>query len=530
MDIASDAAALTPYRIFSDRRSMWAFWLGCAVVTVGVALHLPMYWMARDMGFRLAGMPMDRGMIAGMALIVAGIGVAGYGLLPKGGAAQGQSVGRLVVSPPENAPLTAAHWGLMSVLVVALVVDVMKPASLGFVVPGMIAEYGVPKATVAWLPFSALAGTVAGSVAWGVMADLYGRRASILLSSVMFVGTSICGAMPSLGWNVAMCFLMGAAAGGMLPIAYALLAEAMPTRHRGWSLVLVGGIGGAGGYLAASWASALLQPALGWRIMWFLNLPTGLLLIALNGFIPESAKFLLALGRIADAQGVMRRFGCTVRLPRPGEPAEDFAHTLEHGAATPPRAQLAKTVALSVTGLSWSLVNFGLLLWLPNELVARGYSMGLSSKLLGQSALITVPTSVLTALLYSRWSTKWSLTASIGLTAAGLFWIFMLAAGHGSSPVLPVGLLVVGSNGVLAILLPYTAENYPAAVRGRATGWVAACSKAGGLVTQALAILSAIPGLGLAALAVAAPNLVALLLISAFGAETRGRDLRELER
>jgi MFS family permease len=90
--------------------------------------------------------------------------------------------------------------------------------------------------TVAWLPFAALAGTVVGSVAWGVLADVYGRRASIVLSAVMFVGTSICGAMPDFWWNVGMCFMMGAAAGGMLPVAYALLAEIMPTRHRGWSL------------------------------------------------------------------------------------------------------------------------------------------------------------------------------------------------------------------------------------------------------------------------------------------------------
>ena len=47
-----------------------------------------------------------------------------------------------------------------AVLVVALVIDVMKPASLGFTVPGMISEYGVPKETVSLVPFFALMGTV----------------------------------------------------------------------------------------------------------------------------------------------------------------------------------------------------------------------------------------------------------------------------------------------------------------------------------------------------------------------------------
>lgn len=71
--------------------------------------------------------------------------------------------------------------------------------------------------------------------------------------------------MPEFWWNVVMCLLMGMAAGGMLPVTYALLAEIMPTRHRGWSLVLIGGIGAVGGYLAASSLSALLQPEFGWR-------------------------------------------------------------------------------------------------------------------------------------------------------------------------------------------------------------------------------------------------------------------------
>ena len=192
----------------------------------------------------------------------------------------------------------------------------MKPASLGFTLPGMMSEYRVTKATVSSFPFSALVGTVVGSIIWGVLADIYGRKATILLSAVMFVGTSICGAMPSLAWNVGMCFMMGVAAGGMLPVTYALLAEMMPSRHRGWALVLVGGLGAVGGYFAASGFSALLQPFFGWRILWILNLPTGLSLVLLGALMPESAKFLLARGRREEAQQVMERFGSKARQTR----------------------------------------------------------------------------------------------------------------------------------------------------------------------------------------------------------------------
>lgn len=508
----------------SDRQAVWAFALGCLAVTLGVMAHLPMFAMARAMHYHLAGMPMDNLMLGGMMLILLGTGIAAYGLLPRELAAQRAAAADIVVAAPEDAPLSAAHWGLMAVLVIALIIDVMKPASLGFTVPGMISEYGVPKKTVSLVPFFALAGTVTGSVLWGWIADIYGRKASILLSAVMFVGTSICGAMPSLAWNIAMCFMMGAAAGGMLPVTYALLAEMMPNRHRGWSLVLVGGLGAVGGYFAASGLSALLQPIFGWRILWLANLPTGLTLVLLGALIPESAKFLLARGRVEEAEAVMRRFGARATYASAAVSSEPRTSQALSGLAL-----YGKLAALSICALSWGLINFGLLLWLPADLVAKGYSVSVSSRLLAESALIAFPTVFVAALLYSRWSTKWALCAMIALTLAGLLLVLRLEQVGSGSPVLPVALLIVGTKGIISIVLPYTAESFPLRVRGRATGWIAACTKAGGLMAQGLTISGAALSMFTSSLMVMVPTVLSLVLVAWFGRETRGLDLRELD-
>jgi len=507
---------------FLDRRAIWAFALGCAMVTAGVVLHLPMFAMARMSGYRMAGMAMGDDMLFGMGLIVSGVLVSAYGLLPRDIAAQRVASASIVVSAPEDAVLGPAHWKLMSVLVVALIIDVMKPASLGFTVPGMIGEYGVPRATVSLVPFSALCGTVVGSVLWGVIADIYGRRASILLAAVMFVGTSICGAMPSLAWNIGMCFMMGAAAGGMLPVTYALLAEMMPRRHRGWSLVLVGGLGAVGGYFAASGLSALLQPIFGWRILWLVNLPTGLLLVLLGNFIPESAQFLLAGGRRREAAEVMRRFGAVAAeiVPPPG------------GAATEPASVMAiwgTTAALSMAAVTWGLVNFGLLLWLPADLVTKGYSVALSSGILAQSALFAFPMAFGAAYIYSVWSTKWSLVTMLGLTVLGLCGVMWLEISGRGNPVIPIAFLIIGSNGLLAVLLPYATESFPLAVRARGTGWIAACTKGGGLIAQALSITALVPSMATVAALTAIPAALAILLVAWLGRETRDIDLRSLD-
>jgi MFS transporter, putative metabolite:H+ symporter len=515
--------------LFEERRNTPAFWFGCALVTAGVVLHLPMFVMARHSGYVLAGMAMDPGMVFGMAAIVAGVGLAAYGLLPNrpGRVPPGQPLD--VVAPLEHATLSAAHWRVATLLALALVIDIMKPASLGFVTPGMRVEYHVGAQMVAWLPFAALTGTVVGSCVWGVLADVYGRRASLVLSSVMFVGTSICGAMPNFWWNVGMCFMMGAAAGGMLPVAYALLAEIMPTRHRGWSLVLVGGIGAIGGFFAASSLSALLQPTFGWRIMWLLNLPTGLILVALSPLLPESARFLQHMGRGDLARATLARFGVVLT---PGTEAV-AAPTPDSHAPVPPMSHgfLGVTTALTLAALAWGLVNFGLLLWLPAALVAEGRSVGAASGLIARSTLLAAPVIALCAWMFSAWSTKWSLIVMTAVMVVGLVGLSAQELGPAglSRPVLPLALVILGSCGLISMLLPYAAENYPLRIRGRATGWVAACSKLGGLIAQTGSVAVGIPPLGAAIALIAVSAIGSSILIARFGRETCGRDLRELD-
>jgi len=303
----------------------------------------------------------------------------------------------------------------------------------------------------------------------------------------------------------------------------------MPSKQRGWALVLVGGLGAVGGYLAASALSAWLQPIFGWRILWFLNLPTGLILIFLNAYVPESPKFLLAIGRVAEAHAVLRNFGCTVRDVGvvAAEKVESTLATVAHL----PQSYVARTWALSIAAIAWGLINFGLLLWMPALLVAKGYSVAVSSQLLAASALIAVPTVFVAAALYGRWSSKGALVGAIVLTALGLVGIMVLelASPGNASPVLPVAVLIVGINGIIAMLLPYAAESYPLRIRGRATGWVAACTKAGGLAAQALGLFGLIPGLAWGAALTLVPVVLALVLVLRHCTETRGRDLREME-
>jgi putative MFS transporter len=496
------------------------FWGACIVIAIGVLLHLPMLAMAHRMGNRLAGMGMDPQMWFGMVFIVAGVPAAIYGALPRNRPRHGADAGTSYEAP-DSTRLSRWHAAVLAVLTLGLVIDVMKPATLGFVLPGMSGEYGISRATVAWFPFVALVGTTIGSFLWGWLADIYGRRVSILLSTILFVSTSICGAMPYFELNLLMCFLMGSSAGGMLPVVYTLLAEIMPPRHRSWVLVLVGGTGLVGGYLAASGAAHAFEPVFGWRVLWLQGFPTGILLLLLARFIPESPRFLAEQGRSAELAQMEQRYGIVPR-PRQPVPADAAVAQQRHGRLT---------TALVISALAWSFVNFGLLLWLPSDLQARGYSAALASGIIASSALVALPTVMLAALLYSRWSSKWTFVLTILVTLAGLIGALLPAELLSWPPLLVavIAMLIVGSNGMIAVLLPYAAENYPLGVRGRATGLVAGASKFGGVAVQGFALAGLIPTLGGAALALLVPMGGAAALVAWAGRETRGRSLRELE-
>jgi putative MFS transporter len=521
-----------------------AFWAGIVAVSAGVALHLPMYLGAADMHYHMAGMPMEPSMKAGMALILAGLALSVHGLVPRRGGPDRARVARVRVRALDEAPLQRSHVALLGVMAAAVTIDVMKPTTLAFVMPGAATEYGLrsplnPRGDVpvALLPLVALTGMVVGSVTWGWLGDRIGRRASILLAGVMFIGTAICGAMPGFEWNLLMCFLMGMAVGGMLPIAFALLAETIPARHRGWLMVLIGG-DVAGAYLLTSFLASLLEPTFGWRILWLLGLPTGIGLILLNRWIPESPRFLVATGRSDEAEAVMVRFGARLVEGGPGigarEAGEQEAEASVQGAflqlARRPFAGLTAGVALF--GLGWGLVNNGFLLWLPTNLRALGFDVAAADRVLASAALIGFPATFAVAWLYGFWSSKKTMVMVAALTAAALGVFAVMGTAVGRHPLLLQGLIVVlliGTSSMLAVLTPYASEVYPTRIRARGTGLGGMCARAGGFIGVGVVLAGiAPPSLAGAALLGAVPTAFAVVAIARFGVETRRRRLEEI--
>ncbi|NUT11931.1 MAG: MFS transporter [Nonomuraea sp.] len=506
------------------------FWLGFVATVAGVVLHLPMYLHGADMHYRLAGMPMDTPMAIGMALIVAGLALTGFGLVPPG-ALKARPAADVRVRALDDAKMRPAHIGLIVVMSVAVIIDAMKPITLGFVAPGMGKEYGLKSALnpagelpVALLPLSGLAGTVLGSLLWGWMGDKIGRKPSILFAGVLFIGTAICGVMPDFEWNLAMCVAMGLGAGGMLPITFSLLAETIPPRHKGWVMVLIGG-NLAIAYLVASWLSASLVPTFSWRVLWLVGLPTGVFLILLNRFIPESPRFLLAHGRDAEARAVLARYGAAATEEAAASEEVERVEDEHAGGYSrlfrPPFTGL--TVAVVILGLSIGLVTYGFQLWIPSNLQKLGLDQQTADRALRDSTLLGLPLIFISAAMYGLWSAKKTiitLSALVGVALAVLAfsgetlaqdrtWLYVLLAGP-----------IVGTATIAAVLAAYSSEIYPTRVRSRGSGLSAGVGKFGGVaVTAVLVAGAAAPSIGMTALLGAIPLVLAVVAVLLFGVE-----------
>jgi MFS transporter, putative metabolite:H+ symporter len=513
-----------------------AFWFGVAATTVGVLLHLPMFISGRAMGYHLAGMPMDTPMLIGMFLIIIGFGSSFYGLYPPSRAVSGASTARIRVRALDETGITKTHVALLVVMAIALTIDIMKTTTLSFVAPGMAQEYGLRSPlnptgvmSVTYLPLSGITGTVLGSFAAGWLGDRIGRRATMLFGGITFIGTSICGAMPSYSWNLLMCFLMGLGVGGMLPIANALMADTIPARHRGWLMVLIGGAG-AGAYVVTGWLASELIPQFSWRILWLIGAPTGLLLILLNRWIPESPRFLLANGREAEARAVMERYGA--KIVEDTSELELESEVRSHWSALIDKGLVSQTSVIMLLGIGVGLILFGFNLWIPTNLLKLGFSEVTADRLVRDAAVIGFPFTFVAALMYGFWSGKKTMILLTALTAAAMFG-FAVSGDRvvDNRPLLYVLLVmpIWGINTVTALLTVYSSEVYPTHIRSHGSGLAAGASKAGGVLMIGLVALGiAAPSIATTTLIGGIPITLAAIGILFFGVETRNRRLEEI--
>jgi len=167
-----------------------------------------------------------------------------------------------------------------------------------------------------WLGFtvaSALIGTVLGSILVGRPADVFGRRTVLIAIAVLYFVSAVGTAFP---WDwfsfVFFRFIGGLGVGGASVVSPMYIAEISPARYRG-RLVAITQFNIVLGILAAFFSNYLIARmelgAAEWRWMFGVEAVPAALFFFLLFLTPNSPRWLVAQGRVAEARDVLKRLG-----------------------------------------------------------------------------------------------------------------------------------------------------------------------------------------------------------------------------
>jgi EmrB/QacA subfamily drug resistance transporter len=111
---------------------------------------------------------------------------------------------------------------------------------------------------------------------YGKLSDIYGRRAMMLASIGIFIaGSAACAAAPDMIMLILGRGLQGIGGGGILPLAQAILADAVAPRERGRYQAYMGSVWITAG-LGGPVLGGILAEHFHWSVVFWLNVPVGL--------------------------------------------------------------------------------------------------------------------------------------------------------------------------------------------------------------------------------------------------------------
>ncbi|MBO9387130.1 MAG: MFS transporter, partial [Thermomicrobium sp.] len=118
---------------------------------------------------------------------------------------------------------------------------------------------------------------------YGRLADLYGRKRILLAAITLFLaGSALCGLAQSMLQLVLFRALQGLGAGGIIPVTLTVLGDLFPLEQRARLQGLTSAVWGAAAVAGPSVGAAVTDLA-GWRWIFYLNVPVGLVALGLLG-------------------------------------------------------------------------------------------------------------------------------------------------------------------------------------------------------------------------------------------------------
>jgi EmrB/QacA subfamily drug resistance transporter len=185
----------------------------------------------------------------------------------------------LAEAPPLQrlAAWPAYRWLVVGTVCVGAFLGQLDASIAGLGLPTLEEVFGAPVASVEWVAIAYLLTLAALVVPLGRLADLLGRKTLYTWGFLVFVaGSAACGLAPSLGWLI-VCRILQACGAAMLQAnSVAIITAAVPRRALGRAIGVQGAAQAVGLSVGPS-VGGLLIDTLGWRWVFFIAVPFGVL-------------------------------------------------------------------------------------------------------------------------------------------------------------------------------------------------------------------------------------------------------------
>lgn len=397
--------------------------------------------------------------------------------------------------------VTRSHKSIIFLVVCGVLFDVFEQNAVGLVGPLLREQWGLSATDIGFLNTITFIAAAMGRLLSGYMADRFGRRTMLNVNLALFtLGAIGCALAPGYTVLAIARFVVGFGLGGEITTAVTMLAEFCSAKFRGTAvgLINVGG-GGLGNMLAPAFALgvfALFPGENAWRWLFGCLVLPALFIVFYRRYIPETPRYLLAKGRVDEANRVLSMLA-SGKLANAQFPVHAYitAHADASAQAAGPRQSFAaifragyarRTIAVGIASWMTFGAQLSVLTLMPTILVAQGYSITKSFTF----TIIMQSGSLLGALAASTMGYYFprKRVLTVGALAACLAG---LAFGNFTSSVAVV--LLCGALFQFCVLTLntsiwiYAPELYPTRIRGLGTSFLLALGTIGGAMSQVLA-------------------------------------------
>ncbi|UYO35955.1 MFS transporter [Bacillus zhangzhouensis] len=401
------------------------------------------------------------------------------GLSENSNSHDGQVVDRAsqLLTRMESIPFSRWHLKPRIIMGSATFFDAFDALSLAFVLPALIGMWNLSPAQIGFLIGSGYIGQAIGAIFFGWLAERRGRvfsaKWAMFLMSIMSIACICSGHFMAL---FIFRFIQGIGVGGEVPVAASYINELSRAQGRGRFFMLYEMIFPLGLMISAQ-IGAFVVPSFGWKWMFLIGGIGGLIVFVFFFMLRESPRWLIAKGRLDDAERIIEEIEASTDKRMPV--AKQISSSTEKGDWKELFSIFYRKRTLIVWGLWFSayFVSNGLNNWLPS-LYSTVYNLPVGDSLRAASLTNILQTIGVFACAFlidkvgrKRWATIAFVLTGVLLTA---LWI---SGATSPESVIYLGSAAYGMMGTITVLLYlYTPEIYPTRMRvigtAFATAWL----------------------------------------------------------